>query len=249
MELKAFCKQVQFILYTVKEDEYQAAVTLMKPPEKSYKKAVIFPHHGTVIGMFADKKTALIHISEGSECSNLVQSVLSTFPNVMFIIGIGVGYAYRDSKYKLGDVLVSKQICDCRLKNGRPIYGQRINVVNDLLATFCMDLSREEDFKVSDKDRSSQVGAGQFVTLSANVMSEKVHEEIHRSLPQAIGGDMDDGTIMKFRCKKKIDGVMLIKGASYYADWRGEEDEWNFTASLAALKYAESKLYSYTSKM
>ena len=245
-ELRIFCNQVQFILHAVNEDEYRAAVTLMKPPSNTtFKKAVNFPRPETVIGMFADKKTALIHISEGSECSDFVHAVMSSFPNALFIIGVGFAYALKND-YTFGDVLVSEQICQFRFKNEKLSSGQRIDVVKDLSATFCMN--RIFEFKVSDKDRHSEVDAGKFATVPADVESKETHEKICSLLNKPIGGDMEGGEIMKFRFKGKVEGIVLIKGVSCDANGR-REDEWDFTASKAALSYTESKLHSYIGKL
>ena len=252
--LQDFCSKITFIVQAVSENEYQAAVTLMKPPAHTpFTKAVVFPRPGTVIGMFADKKTALIYTGEGSDCSDYVQDAIDTFPNAHFIIGIGVGYAFDNEQHKLGDVLVSKQICD--LKNLRfnrnnelTDRGQRVNVVKDLASVLCMDLTHEEQFEVSDTKRCSNVVAGQFVSIPAIVESKDIREKIHRSVPEAIGGDMEGGELLKFRMKGKIEGMVVVKGVSHYADGHRAE-EWEFTASLAALHYANSKLHYYQGQL
>ena len=234
----------------VNENEYQAAVTRMKPPENtSFERAVVFPRPGTVIGMFADKKTALIHTSEGSDCSDFVQDAIETFPNTQFVLGIGVGYAFNREKRKLGDVLVSKQICDLKnlkfnANNELIDRGQRVDVVKDLTAIFCLDTTCEEDFRVSDKERCSKFCAGQFASLPVIMESKEMRDKLHRTLPEAIGGDMEGGELLKFRLKESVEGVAVIKGVVHYADGN-RADEWEFTASLAAIHYANSKLYYY----
>ena len=209
----------------------------------------MFPRPGTVIGMFADKETAIVQTGEGSDCSDHVQNTIRIFHNARFVIGVGVCYAFDSEKYKLGDVLVSKQICNLRnlrfvRGNNLVDRGERIDVVNDLIRTFCMDLTRDADFEVSKSLRCSNVNAGQFASLPVIVESSDMRDKIHHALPEAIGGDMEGGELMKFRFKEKIEGVAVIKGVTNYADGKRAE-EWEFTASLAALHYAESKLYYY----
>ncbi len=98
------------MIQVVNENEYQAAVTLMKPPENTpFSTAVVFPHPGTIVGMFAQKKTALIYSSDSSD---FIEDAVKSFPNARHVISIGVGYAFDSEKFNLGDVLVSKQICD-----------------------------------------------------------------------------------------------------------------------------------------
>ena len=251
--LKSFCNEVQFIIQVVGENEYQAAVTRMQSPETThFKKPVTFPRPNIVVGMFADKKTALVFTGEGSNCSDYVQDAIKAFPNAQFVIGIGVCYAFSREAHKLGDVLVSKQICDLKnlkFKNKELVdCGQRIDVVMDLMKVFCMNRTLEEDFEVSDKERYSNISAGQFASLPSHVQSQEVCDMIHNSLPEAIGGDMEGGELLKFQIKRNIEGVIVIKGVTHYADGNLGED-WEFTASMAALNYAESKLQDYSGKI
>ena len=240
MMLQAFCSEITFILQVVIENKYQAAVTLMKPPANTpFTKAVVFPRPGTVIGMFADKKTALIFINEGSDYKDYMQDAIDSFPNTRYVISVGECFAFDSEKHKLGDVLVSKQIYDFKLgiKNGRErILGEQIvNVVEDLASLLCKDLTHEEDFVVSDTRRCSKVDTGKFVSIPI-FNSKDTRKEIHCLLPEAIGGDMEGRQLLA-----------LLKGVSHYADGHRAE-EWEFTASLAALHYLESKLYYYQGK-
>lgn len=245
-----FCNEIQFIIQVVNENEYQAAVTLMKPPSNtSFEKAVVYPQPGFMVGMFANKKTALIFTSEGSDCSDYVYDALTDFPKAQFVISIGVGYAFDSTKQKLGDVLVSEQICDLKNLQLGPNKivesGQRIDVVEELAEIFCEDLSHE--FEVSDIKRYANTHAGQFASFPAIIDSQDVRDEIHHSLPEAIGGDVEGGELLKFQSKGEIKGVALIKGVSNYADGnRGIE--WEFTATSAALHYAHFKLIKYQSE-
>lgn len=224
-------------------------MTQMEPPE-NFPKTVVFPRPGNVIGLFTDKKVALIHTGEGSDCSDYVLDAIKVFPNARFIIGLGVCYAFDNKKNKLGDVLVSKQICDMRnLKFGPNNElidrGQRVNVVKDLREIFCMDLVHEEDFEVAcNPRRCSNVSAGQFASLPAIVENREMCDKIRLAVPEAIGGDTEGGELLKFQSKGQIQGVVMIKGVSHYADKRGEE-EWEFSASLAAVVYTKSKLNYY----
>ncbi len=94
-----------------------------------------------------------------------IEDAIKSFPNACHVISIGVGYAFDSEKFNLGDVLVSKQICDFNnMKVRNDDRGQRIDVVKRLFSIFCMNLTHEEDFLVSE-ERSSRVSAGQFVAL------------------------------------------------------------------------------------
>ena len=252
--LQNFCSRVQILMQVVNDSEYKAAVTYMKPPENtSFKTAVSFPKPGCIIGMFAEKETALIHTDEGSNCSDYLEEAFSTFPKAKFLISVGVCYAFNRTKYKLGDVLVSKQICDFQNfrfnKEDKLIdRGQRIDVTQDLVSIFCKDLLHEENYPVSDTGRFSCVDTGQFVSLPFIVENQGLRDKICFAVPEAIGGDMEARELLKFRLKRKIEGVAVIKGVVHYADGN-KADEWEFTASLAALNYVCSKLYYYEGEM
>ncbi len=251
--LKEFSDEVRFIFQAVNENEYQAAVTFMKPPENTlFSRAVVFPRPGTVVGMFADKKTALIYTSEGSDCFDYVQDAITTFPNAQFVIGIGVGYAFDSERYKLGDVLVSKQLCDFKslkfTEDDKIInLGQKIDVVKDLSAIFCKDLMHEEDLEVSDMKRCSKVDAGLFASLTAIVENKEIRDKIRRSLPEAIGGDLEGGELLKFQSKRKIQGVVVIKGVAHYADGK-RRDEWHLWLFFTICQVKATLLWSQSSQ-
>lgn len=64
-----------------------------------------------------------------------------------------------------------------------------------------------------------------------------------RGNDKAIGGEMEGGQLMKFVKKRKIEGIIIIKGVADY----GNEDKasgkkWQFTAASAALHYTDLKL-------
>ena len=248
--LQDFSSRVQVLMQVVSTSEFQAAVTYMKPPENTpFKTSVTFPSAGTVIGMFAEKEAALIHTDEGSYCSDYLEEAFSTFPKAKFLISTGAGYAFDSKKYRLGDVLVSKQICDFQnlrfnKENKLIDRGQRINVAQDLVSLFCKELLHEEDYPVSDTGRPSSVDTGQFASLPFIVESEEIRDKVRSAVPEAIGGDMEGRELLKFRLKRKIEGVVVIKGVVHYADGN-RADEWEFTSSLAALNYICSKLTYY----
>lgn len=137
----------------------------MEAPSKEFERAVVFPSAGTVVGMFAEHKAALIQTDAGSNSSEYVQNAIDTFPNARFIIAVGICYAFDSSKFKLGDVLISKQISDLRnLKFNECCEvvnrGEIIDIIDTLKSVFCMDMTFEEDFVSSKKDQISSAYCG-----------------------------------------------------------------------------------------
>ena len=251
-QVSAFCDQVEIILQTVNENEYQAATTLIEAPSEKFEKSVVFPSVGKVVGMFAGHKTALIQTDEGFYSPDYIQDAIATFSNARFIIAVGASCAFDRSKCELADVLVSKKICDLRNfkfnEKGEIInQGETIDVFAELKSIFCMDLVFEDDFVTSKNGRISNVHCGQYLSLSIDVENKHMCHKFCTVFPEAIGCDMVGGELLQFQQKRKVEGIIIIKGVAGYAD-EGRGKEWQFTAALAALTYAQSKLYYYQSQ-
>lgn len=246
--LKKFCNNVELILLTINENEYHAAALFMEKPLGNFEKAVFYPNPNMVVGMFADKRTALIQTDVGAHCSLYIREAINKFPLAQYVIGVGVCYAFDSEKFKFGDVLVSKQICDVtnlKFKKNEEIEyrGQIIDVVSELMELFCFDLVHE--YKVSDS-RSSNVHCGPFISYSALMDNKEMRDKFHATVPTAIGGEMEGGELMQFAQERKIKGVIVIKGVADYADGT-KSKEWQFTSAMAAMNYTKSKLLRVTS--
>ena len=242
--LKKFCLEVEVILQTVNESEYQAATTVLEKPGDMFERAVVFPKGGMVVGMFAKKRVALIQTDVGENAFDFIEDATKTFPNAIYVIGVGVCYSFDDVKYKLGDVLVSEQISNLanmkwdaqgRVEN----RGQTVHVVQDLHRIFCGDLVQDPDFKVC-RSRSSEVHSGTIISHPTLVNNKDIRDKFHAEIRTAIGGEMEGGQLLRFerKCKK---GIIVIKGICDYADGNKAKD-WQFISALAALHYTKSKL-------
>ena len=173
-ELKKFSEEVEIIIQTVNNHEYNAATTCMKaPPDRNFTKAVIFPRIGSVVGMFAGKKTALIKTGQGDKARKGIEDALETFPKALCILGIGVCYSSYDSKHHCGDVLVSNRI---RISTTPKITltsvefrGPIIEVNESLSRIFC-DSSDVFDKKFlvskSPEERYSKIYPGLLLSIS-----------------------------------------------------------------------------------
>lgn len=241
-DLKFFCKNVEIILLTINDNEFHTAVLFMEKPPGKFEKAVFYPNANMVVGMFANKKTALIQTDVGANCGSYIKEAIYTFPKAQYVIGVGVCYAFSPEQ-NFGDVLVSKQICDVTnlkfKKNGEiEDRGQTIDVVPELKKLFCFDLVHE--YEVSES-RSSDVYCGQFISYSALLDNKDMCDKFHAAFPRAIGGEMEGGELMQFAQKRKIKGVIVIKGVVDYADGT-KSKEWQVTSAMAAMNYTESKL-------
>lgn len=241
--LDNFCLNVEIVLQTVEDNGYYAATLFLQPPNDLFKNSVIFPENFIVLGMFAGKKTALILTRVSEKTEEFIEKVHSYFPRVVYFIGIGVCYTF-DEKYKLGDVIVSGQICSLtNSARGGEITEDRdgrIEVVDDLQDIFCRGLLQVPEFKVSER-RSSVVHSGPIISYPLPRMDADFRNEVLRAIPGAIAGEIEGGHLLKYVRRSKVKGVIEIKGVVDYRD-KAKLKDWQFITAMAALHYTESKL-------
>ena len=248
-KLEDYQNEVELILHTLNENEYNAATTYLSAPEIEggfFERATTFPCIGTVLGIFAEKNVALVQTEPGSKIKDDIEKAIERFPNAICILGIGVCYAMDDKKYKLGDVLISNKINDFEnfkyTADGEiEDRGQAINIIPPLLKIFCKNtkallVASEHYFKAFP---------GTLVCSPQLVNNLQERERRKKAVPTAIGGEMEGGELLKFIGKGNIKGIIIIKGVADYGDGK-KSNEWQFTAAMAAFKYAESKLSDAT---
>ncbi len=245
--LKQFCQDVELIIQTANENEYYVGTTFMKAPEvlatNGYTNGFIYPHSGTVVGMFAGKKIALIRTGQGRECETDIDKAIENFPNVQYILGVGVCYGSKED-YKLGDVLVSNRIQELvnpKFENGeiQDRYPHVRPMESHLRHIFCEDLRSNPEFEVS-AGRQSVVHVGTILSYSALINWKELREKLRDISKYFIGGEMEGGELLRFTRNGKIKDVIIIKGVADYGDGEKKKN-WQFTAASAAFNYTEYK--------
>ena len=245
-ELLKYSKEIQLILQTVNTNEYQAALSYMKPPSPTFSKAVSYPAPGMVVGKFAEIKTALICTMPGREVAQYIQEAIDEYPNAVCVIGVGVCYAFNKRDYKLADVLVSNRICDfanSKFNRGEvENRGISIQLIHKLEKIFTLCPEQHTGIKVSSV-RKAEVASGTFCCSTFLINDEDERDKFSEAIKgqKPIGGEMEGGELIRFDRQKKIEGIIVIKGVADYADG-GKTKEWQFTAAMAALEYTESRL-------
>lgn len=247
---KRFATEVLIIVHTVNDSEYWAAIHHMKPPEGE-SRCVIYTH-GSVLGMFGGYKVALVQTKMGHGCQNEIERALQDFSNAQAIVAVGVAYA-SSKKCKYADVLVSTCIEEIGFKITKEdqifTRGEKIEISQELVDTFCRrkDVWAIETNVVLTKSSSSQsrpkVQSGIILSAPWLIDNPKVKDKLLDMSPEAIGGEMEGGVLLRLQKKlcgqpqARHIGVIIIKGVADYAGG-SKGKEWQLTAAMAAVGFA-----------
>ena len=253
-EIKVFCEDIQYLILTFNENEYQAGLTYLKPPSKNFKKAILL-QPGMVVGLLGSleetEKVVLVRARQGTDVSDDVKDACKPYPKIKYIIGAGVCYAFNRKEVKLADVLISQKIADFTNtkigeKEGKikiTDRGDRKKIDPFLEKWFLHDDWPLRKYEVTKKGRFNQVKHGLIISPPLLVNNKSFRDALHAEAPEAVGGEMEGGELMKYSKSfedSKIEGVIIIKGVCDYADKK--DKKWQFTAAMAAFDYIEQKM-------
>lgn len=242
--LKEFAHDVALILLVTTDNAYQAAITFMEAPTAEFARPVLYPMPGMVVGMFAGKKTALVQGLPGELASKAFMTAAHAYSSAGYAIAVGGCYAFDEERYKLGDVIVSKQLADLQnfaYKNEGDItnHGQTIN--SGLMKFLCSNMIMP-DFPVSDVKRLANVHCGKMISYPAAMKDKDERDKFHAAVPTSIAGEREGRVIMGYAVAGDLTGALVIKGVAHYGDGVVDQQAWEFTATMAALTYTKSKL-------
>lgn len=261
--LEAFAQEVKLVLHTtVNPSETPAVLQDMTAPELPDLPAFSGPvkllkaTNPTVIilGMYGGYKSALVQTEQGEKCKKEIEDALKHLPNVQLLIAVGV--AYSSTKFKFGDVLVSKHIrgaVNPKFKENKiEIRSSEYDTipVKDYLSTvFARNLHEWNDFKCTTEGRISKVYAGDMVCVSWLLSDESTRNKLLQNFPDAVGGEMEGHELVKIQKANKEKqpphdlGIIIIKGAADYGDKDKQSGKkWQFTAARAASSYTKYRL-------
>ena len=201
------------------------------------------------LGIFARHKAALVQTQPGDKCRSLIDVTIEVFPNVSWIIGMGIAYGGKRDKTSFGDVLVSDKIEEldiAKFRNDSSIVGNgnKQPVLGDLHTTFCMGENMFDDtFKCTKGGRYSKAHVGTIISGSFLVDHKLIKDELWKNAREAIGGEMEGYVLMDIIRQRDLCPIkaIIIKGVSDYGDGT-KTDEWQMTAALAAVEYAYMRL-------
>ena len=250
-EVQLFAKEVVIILHTCNETGYWAALERLQPPTTDNQSnihghPVSYPQVGSVIGLFAGYRAAVVRTGQGKKCRDeLAIALTKSFPNARVIITAGIAYA-NDQKRKFADVLISNQIEDFvqYKKTGDEVTnrGPREEIDANVQRIFenpARDWTDMKCFTCADNDRTSVAHIGCIVSAPTLVHDEVLRDQLMKHTPNAIGGEMEGWVLLEL--KKTLEGqhskhieVIVIKGVADYGDLK-KGDKWQWTAAKAAI--------------
>ena len=257
--IKQFAQQVVIVIQSCNDNEYYASLQLMKAPNitkpdgqsQLFERAVRFPNEDNMavtLGMFADCKAAIAWTEQGASCEKDIHKVLSWFPNIRAILGVGVAFGMERSDVNFCDVLVASQIADLgnrtRLEDRRVVAegrgGDTTSTKTPLNNIFCKDVKGWK-FQCTDTSRQAKAVPGLLVSGSFLLDGRRVKLSLQEQYKSAKGGEMEGGILYRIVKNKPNLAAIIIKGVADYAD--GEKDKrWQLTAAMAAAKYTHFQL-------
>lgn len=260
--LVTFCKDVEIILHTVNNNEREAVLDLLHPPELHGrpvpgKPIKLSSTERIVLGMFGGYKCGLIQTGMGDNCNEEVKVALQKFPKAKFVLAIGVAYALNPDKAKLGDVLFSKSIYafgNVKASAGR-IWSRDdgldiYRVPNNLSVTFTNQESywpvnvafQCAKMESGGHTRTSKVHCGSLLSWEALIDDKVVRDSLREKYNEAIGGEMEGAQLLKIRNELQDSTgrnvvFAVIKGVADFAD--GKNKHWQLSAAMAAASFTK----------
>ena len=260
VDYEAFCKTVEFVLWTANDNEYYIATTYMKAPDVDRdigdpNKATRIDHGAVYVGTLAGHHVALLKTArQGHKTSQEMVKHLERFPNAKFIVSVGICYGFPQENVQLGDVIVSNAIADhgsARVnQSSQTSRGNRIEMHDDIKSIFCTSMMTINQMQVA-KDRKEQSGEikrrystykqGLVVSGFCLIDNQEYRDQVYQAYADQhpLAGEMEGGILLTMQNDKR--SVIVIKGVTDFADG-DKKKAWQITSSKAALHFLEYQL-------
>ena len=227
---------LEILIQTVNEMEFYAVmiklknasmytVTTTEYPDKSY----------YYVGKWGDKGIPVVIVqttmgSNGPHGSyNETRKALSYLPNLKYIFAVGVCGGVKDSKVKLGDVVVSNILQDCSIEK---VWDDKViirpsswSLVGDSFYHFLSQAANKPDI----------MRCGMVLSANKLVADAKVQRKLLAQFPEAIAFEMEGHGIAR-ACKEyksRETEFLVVKGVSDLAD-EDKNDDWQPQAAVNA---------------
>ena len=253
LDYKEFCERVQYVFSTVNDNEFNAATTMITAPDIEDGSDVMTTIDvGVYIGMMGNHPVGLIRHGPGRDCSKMLNEGIKNFPNVEYLVAVGICYGFNREDTKLADVLISKQIIDLdsyRIsKKNIEIRGDHINMKDEINSIFCVNAANVKGLEVAH-GRLAKHLVGKIASSSDLVDNAELKEIIYNQVKLAYGGEMEGGELLRLQKdgidmpdgSKKYIQVIVIKAVTDYGDGT-KNKEWQFIGAQAAFHYVKGKM-------
>ena len=256
----AYCKKIEFILFTGCNSEFKAASTYLRKPSVESHEAIrniatsLKPN--IAIGSFAGGPIALIQRSTEKDMKKFINDIMGIFPVAKYFISVGTGFGFQQKEMKVGDVFISSGLIAVDEYSvsidgtTAHIYVQghhSIQTIELLQKIFC-DTSVQQNFRVT-KDRTADYQVSNIVSSVTMAEDTRLYNKTSIAVhPSVVGGDINGRELLQWQNDGKITGFIVIKSVIGYVGER-KSDTWKFTGALAAVHYVEQKMIPYMGKL
>ena len=250
-DILTFVSEVVILLHTVKEEEMVAVYEHLKPPLE-LTSTILYPTKTgieTTLGIFGNHKAALIHTSNCGDCQHEIECVLKSLPKVQLVIAVGFAYGRRD-KCKLGDVLVSTAIDGVRVDKSGEIKIDEGDFEISVKTRHTFTSTSWTGFVcIRDGERESESHCGVVFRSPMLLNNKGALEKLITQQDRFIGGEIEGLELAQVTHGEhhNVDFI-VIKGVADFGDGTNKKD-WQFTASLAAAAFAETRLKETQNKV
>ncbi len=260
IDYRSFCERVEYVLSAVNVNEFNAATTFISSPDIEGENTQLTNYEpGIFLGMMKHHPVGLIYHGPGRQSADMLHGSLKCFPNVKYMLAVGVCYGFDRDMVKYGDVLISNQIEDLgpiRIANNKIVpHRGTVSIKDEIKSVFCKTPDLIEGLQVSSGRKAKHL-VGKIVSSSILIDDPVLKKKITDSLTgKLLGGEMEGGELLQVQengvtmtdgSTKKIQGI-IIKAVVDYADSE-KTKVWQFIAAQAAFHYVEGKLAQVSSK-
>lgn len=256
-DFTTYVDKIEFIISVLGEKEYRAAICSMQNPigEEFQEMKVALIKENIVVGSFADAPILIVKSIDVKEIRNDLEAALAICSKAKYVLSIGTGHTFRKEDIQLGEVFISSSISLVKRYDVTEVGNSASIDIQDTMSVeihdflqriFCSNTDSVEDCYLSEKrivryHCSSIISGIEFG--DANLQSaDKITIQ-----SQAKGGDNSLHEIFQLQKNGKINGFIVIKSVTKYADG-SHYKSWDFTGAMAAFHYAKEKMVPYICK-
>ena len=254
LEYKPFLERVQYVLATFKDNEFNAATTVVTSPDiEGDSKGVTTYEEGIFLGMVGEHPVGLLTCGQGRDCEETMKRGICLFPNAEYLVAAGMCYGFSDGECRLGDVLISNMIIDLgnyRIGEKVESRGDRTTMKDQIKKIFCFNPKLAKKFEVA-KGRNAKYLVGKIVSapnLVNDADTKKKFRDAFKEEKKVYGGEMEGGEMLRLQKdgiempngEKKFVQVIVIKSVTDFGE--GKTDEWQFIGSQAAFNYVKDQM-------